>query len=1239
MAQQLIFTSTPQGLEPGRTGYCTVARHKDLRHRLVRELERLSVYDFGQQTGSSRSDICIFRKVPLGSEEFYVLTKICDAGLDYTNRTNYLAHHLILDGFEIATSPSPAEIFLNWDGWLRTWPDGPRYFSEEESVTLTSCKSSGLIPCQSWLQVTNDPGNAASLVSPELVKPIVVEGNAGNPNTLLTLFAESSALLKISLDAWDFSFTTFLQGNDDTKSFAWIGIQGQPAGERMKQGGIRNYLDLRNWTSTEIADPLDPNIQNLARKGPVKAAAKKKSATITKAPFSDKELQRAKAAAPVQGTAVPAGSTVVAQEASISKSRKKRPWLLQLAVISTALCLLAVLIWGLTAGLGDWFKDRQIASPEPGNPPVSPDPDAGKQSPEAQVLSVVSNSPAQLGRTEYLRLVQTHFALDWVELDAGGGEVVQVSLSERQQETMGKDLLNMTEGEELEVVIQKDADQKLIFESIDQAREPEDRGKPRSIDLDGQDTISISEDEQTLFFRSGDESYPLSLELLRSSERRKMLKLYELVQAGAPVEFMPRVQDGRIVYYDPVTLPRDPNTDPDPPLSPVVPSGIPKILSAAKGKEFYELHPKQRQILLLVDKKNITRLPYVYKEGETERIMELVSFLEQGEQEVDLNIKVDGKQITDLSFELPSPSNLPEEDTIFDPNKLIPEKTIVFWIPGKRINDDWNVDPVDNYLFEDPLLPQYLAKAFSGAVDDEGKVWMADFVPKFLTGRAELEGFEFEEHHYGRDKDPFDPNIMKFPIMQKTNGKPSYSFTFKVTAGKSIQVESDTINSKNFIKRGKLIRLPIGDDGRCLDLFFLSNLHGSMAEFQKPGKSFSYKLGKLRLEAPGFSFTKGFHFLTPQSSPTLYLLALSVASSVNTQKIRTLIDQEPESLDWLSAEPTDLSDSFFQVSSELPNEGTLLSDQEYAEKISAKLLHAKQDWDKSKADELKKFGKREQWKPVIQYMTFVQQKGYVFSNQNLGVYIYESSLMILRKVLEDVHFQLLLKSIPPDFYKVEELAYQPKLAKPFWKAINKAVKGQIEGSIDLPRRYDDEIALKDTVRLFDFLDLIIRAEMAFGFTDGEGIYEDMQAFRNSLSLSTIEKSTVRKLQNQLKQNSEQLSSLFSTRYESFRESEKTLVRYEQLKSTDLRLCSSVLSDRTSYTNFTVYYKSATQGSSGVEALLQEAYGRIVSPKLSVPKKKDFVGGIPWTLAIYKKTSSGDFVKESDFLRLSPPEIQ
>ena len=275
MAQQLIFTSTPQGLEPGRSGYCTVARHKDIRHRLVRELERFSVYDFGQQVGGNKAEIFTYRKITLGSEEFYVLTKICDAGLDYTNRTNYIAHHLILDGFEIATCPSPAEIFLNWNGWKTKWEEGPRYLTPAEEVSLSGFKSKGLVPCKNWLSFTNDPGNASSLVSASMVKPIVLENTPNRTEHLLQLFAESCALLKISLDSWDFPFTTFLQGNDDPKSFAWLGVEGQPAGERLKQGGLRNYIDLREWNSTSLSDEPDHALAHIARKGPTAPTTKR----------------------------------------------------------------------------------------------------------------------------------------------------------------------------------------------------------------------------------------------------------------------------------------------------------------------------------------------------------------------------------------------------------------------------------------------------------------------------------------------------------------------------------------------------------------------------------------------------------------------------------------------------------------------------------------------------------------------------------------------------------------------------------------------------------------------------------------------------------------------------------------------------------------------------------------------------------------------------------------------------
>ena len=67
---------------------------------------------------------------------------------------------LQFQSFEIATCPSPAEIFLNWNGWKNKWEQGPRYLTSEEEVSLSTFKTKGLVPCKTWLSSTNDPGNA-----------------------------------------------------------------------------------------------------------------------------------------------------------------------------------------------------------------------------------------------------------------------------------------------------------------------------------------------------------------------------------------------------------------------------------------------------------------------------------------------------------------------------------------------------------------------------------------------------------------------------------------------------------------------------------------------------------------------------------------------------------------------------------------------------------------------------------------------------------------------------------------------------------------------------------------------------------------------------------------------------------------------------------------------------------------------------------------------------------------------
>jgi hypothetical protein len=137
-----------------------------------------------------------------------------------------------------------------------------------------------------------------------------------------------------------------------------------------------------------------------------------------------------------------------------------------------------------------------------------------------------------------------------------------------------------------------------------------------------------------------------------------------------------------------------------------------------------------------------------------------------------------------------------------------------------------------------------------------------------------------------------------------------------------------------------------------------------------------------------------------------------------------------------------------------------------------------------------------------------------------------------------------------------------------------------------------------------------------------------------------EKSTFRMLQNQLKQNSEALNLEFSRRYQIFGSSEKDLPRYELLKSADLSNYSNLFSNRDTYLALQKYATSKeNEDGKSSQVMLAEATKRMSNPKLSLDAMNDFVKGVPWTLAVYKRGSQGDFEKESDFLRLSPPQLK
>lgn len=132
---ELVFTSAQAGLIPGRSGFCSVAWTEGMPKNLVTILENMSGYNILYLPNDARAannPVCrSFQKIRYGSREFSVMSRIAFAGLDYTNRTNKIAHHIVfeneseLDELQygaISALLCDENFFTSWDGQPRLLP-------------------------------------------------------------------------------------------------------------------------------------------------------------------------------------------------------------------------------------------------------------------------------------------------------------------------------------------------------------------------------------------------------------------------------------------------------------------------------------------------------------------------------------------------------------------------------------------------------------------------------------------------------------------------------------------------------------------------------------------------------------------------------------------------------------------------------------------------------------------------------------------------------------------------------------------------------------------------------------------------------------------------------------------------------------------------------------------------------------------------------------------------------------
>lgn len=250
MSQEILYTSAPQGLKAGSRGFCTVISTAGMAKNLAERLESMSGYRHhftSHDTGENPINFSHL-KVTVGGKRYHILSRICDAGLDYTKRTNKLAHHIALSEVESATAPggpawemSQDGLFIeNWDGEIGTRPESHR------KLTQSSCSPR---KCLAWEACGVDSGWAGVLA--EAIsgsgQPMSVVFPSGTDT--LALVCEAMALLPPA-DRWDVTFCTYF-----TKLPAGVDCQW-----RFVLDGTREATALRRNQHARLIDLVSTSL-------------------------------------------------------------------------------------------------------------------------------------------------------------------------------------------------------------------------------------------------------------------------------------------------------------------------------------------------------------------------------------------------------------------------------------------------------------------------------------------------------------------------------------------------------------------------------------------------------------------------------------------------------------------------------------------------------------------------------------------------------------------------------------------------------------------------------------------------------------------------------------------------------------------------------------------------------------------------------------------------------------------
>lgn len=211
MSVELLYTSAVQGLKQGSRGFCTVLSTTGMPLNLANRLESLSAYRhvFPPNSPDAAQNPVNYShiRITVGGRPLSILSRISDYGIDYSQRTNKLAHHVVLEGSDLVPAGpawvmmQPAIMRSQWDGQCSTPPTGPTVPPSNQAARV----------CLRWSGICTDAGwggVVAEAFAQPPGKPLWIIFTLAQSAELLGMINESIALLPVD-QRWQATFSTY----------------------------------------------------------------------------------------------------------------------------------------------------------------------------------------------------------------------------------------------------------------------------------------------------------------------------------------------------------------------------------------------------------------------------------------------------------------------------------------------------------------------------------------------------------------------------------------------------------------------------------------------------------------------------------------------------------------------------------------------------------------------------------------------------------------------------------------------------------------------------------------------------------------------------------------------------------------------------------------------------------------------------------------------------------------------